>query len=197
MDIAVIGTGSVGSALASGWARSHEITLGSRSPGEPSVTELAEAIGATVETPAAAARDNEVVVLAVPGGAVVDLAGSLPLEGRVVVDPTNVLPRPESTVSLAEQVAQAAPGAAVVKAFNTVGANVMADPSVGGGTATMLLAGDGAAVDVARELAETLGFDPVEAGDLSAAIYLEDMARLWIHLSRGHGRNIAFSLLGA
>lgn len=198
-SIAVLGTGSVGSTLARGWASEHDVLVGTRSPDDPEIRALAADIGATVTEQAAAAADADVVVLAVPGPAVVAIAESLAseLSETVVLDPTNVLPRPESGESLAEQVAAAAPEASVAKAFNTVGANVMADPQVGGGTATMLLAGVPEAIAVAEALATDLGFDPVDAGGLDAAIYLEDLARLWIHLSREYGREIAFELLGA
>ncbi|MFB6188558.1 MAG: NADPH-dependent F420 reductase [Halapricum sp.] len=195
--IAVLGSGTVGSTLARGWADRYEIVVGSRSTDDPDVRALANEVGGTATDQRAAAADADIAVLAVHGSAVVDLAKSLSetLADTVVIDPTNVLPRPDSGESLAEQVAAAAPDAAVAKAFNTVGANVMADPQIDGGTATMLLAGDAAAVEVAEELAADLGFDPVVAGDLSAAIYLEDLARLWIHLSGEYGRDIAFELL--
>lgn len=60
----------------------------------------------------------------------------------------------------------------------------------------MFLAGDDPeAVDTVGTLARDLGFEPVVAGGLTAAGYLEHLARFWIHLSQECGRDIAFRLL--
>ena len=67
-----------------------------------------------------------------------------------------------------------------------------------GGAATMLLCGDEEMAKAAVwQLAEELGFEPVDAGPLSAARHLENLALLWIHLAQvnGLGRGIAFRLL--
>ncbi|MFB6106950.1 MAG: NADPH-dependent F420 reductase [Halobacteriaceae archaeon] len=193
MDLAIVGTGTVGRSLGRAWAdRGHDVVYGSRHPEESA------APGGPVRSRAAAAAHGDVVVLAVPGSAVAAVAADLreSLRGAVVVDPTNTLDRTADGRSLADAVADAAPGARVVKAFNTVGAEVMADPAVADGTATMLVAGDdGDAVGTVVDLAADVGFDPVRAGDRSAAIMLEDLARLWIHLSRRYGREMAFRLL--
>jgi 8-hydroxy-5-deazaflavin:NADPH oxidoreductase len=85
-----------------------------------------------------------------------------------------------------------------VKIFNSTGAGNMADPHYGGDRATMLYCGDDAeAKKVAAQLAADLGFEPVDAGALSAAYLLEHAAMLWIHLAYGAGlgRNIAFKLM--
>jgi hypothetical protein len=197
MQIGIIGTGSVGSALAHGFAAAgHDVVAGSRDP----TTGGGVGAGVEVTDRRAAAEAGAVVVLALPAGAVTavaaDLAGAL--AGKPVIDPTNEYPTATAERSLAERIDGAAPEAHVVKAFNTIGANLMADPVVEGEPATMFLAGDApdARATVAR-LAADLGFEPVVAGDLAAAGLLEDLARLWIHLSREHGRDIAFRLLGA
>jgi hypothetical protein len=188
--VAVLGTGSVGTALARGWATAggYDLVLGSRSAGDPD---------ADLATPAEAAGSADVVVLAVPGTAVVDVARDLAttLAGRVVLDATNG-PVPEGSDSIAEAVAAAAPDASVAKAFNTIGANRMTAPGFPDGTASMFVCGDAPATAVAAELAAALGFDVVEAGDLAAAAHLESLAWAWIHLSRRYGRDIGFRLLG-
>lgn len=120
------------------------------------------------------------VVLAVPGEAVVSVVEALAdaLAGRTVIDATNECPETRAERSLAGRVADAAPDAHVLKAFNTVGANLFLDPAVD----PVSLAGD-------------LGFVPLVAGDLSAAGRLEELARPWIDLSETYGREIAFRLL--
>jgi predicted dinucleotide-binding enzyme len=84
-----------------------------------------------------------------------------------------------------------------VKAFNTVGFEIMADPDFGGRGATMLIAGDDeSAKAVASDLARQIGFEPVNAGPLAIARLLEPMALLWINLAliQGYGTRIAFRL---
>lgn len=206
MKIAIIGTGSVGSALGSGFAKAgHEVVFGVRDSAKPEVGKLVEETGARALPVAAAASDAEVVVLAMPWGAardVINAAGGL--DGKIVFDCINPLNATFSGLdtgearSAAEQVSGWAPGARVVKVFNTTGAGNMANPHYGGDRTTMLYCGDDqGAKEVAAKLAGDLGFDPVDAGPLSAAYLLEHFAMLWIHLAYGAGlgRNIAFKLM--
>jgi predicted dinucleotide-binding enzyme len=85
-----------------------------------------------------------------------------------------------------------------VKAFNTVGFNVMADPSFGGSKAVLFYCGDDAgAKGVVAELASGIGFDAQDAGPLTQARLLEPFALLWISLAvmHGYGRGLGFQLL--
>ncbi len=149
MKIAVIGAGNVGGTLGTAWAaKGHEVVLGVRNPRDARVQALVAAAGgkaraASVREAAAAA---DVVLLAIPWDATkdaVEAAGSL--AGKIVVDATNPL-RPDlsglalgHTTSAGEQVARWAPGARVVKAFNTIGAQHMADPRFGAERASMFV----------------------------------------------------------
>ena len=195
MRIAILGTGRVGTALGTGWANAgHSVVYGSRRPESESEA-----------THSAAAAGADVVVLAVPYDAAVDTVATVAAAGdldggKVVVDATNPVgrPIPPPHRSGAEQVAAAAPGARVVKAFNTMGFEFMADPVVDARAALLLLAGDDAAAkETVTGLARDLDFDPVDAGDLAAARMLENLAELWVHLAMraGQGRGVAFSLL--
>ena len=94
--------------------------------------------------------------------------------------------------------ARASPGARVVKAFNTTGANNMADSRYGGGKLMMPIAGDDAAAkQTVMELASDLGFEPVDAGPLAMSRYIEPMAMVWIKLAivQKQGRDFGFALL--
>ncbi|HBL28467.1 MAG TPA: F420-dependent NADP oxidoreductase [Acidobacteria bacterium] len=206
MKIAIIGTGSVGSALGQGFVKAgHEVVFGVRDAGKPKVAEVVQATGARADAVDAAVAGAEVVVLAMPWGAtqeVIEAAGGL--AGKIVFDCINPLKPDLSGLdtggarSAAEQIAAWAPGARVVKVFNSTGAGNMADPHYGGSGATMLYCGDDTgAKQVAASLAADLGFEPVDAGGLAAAYLLEHQAMLWIHLAYGvgMGRNIAFKLL--
>src|SRR5262249_17996166 len=102
------------------------------------------------------------------------------------------------TTSGAEQVAAWASSKRDVKVFNTTGFENMAKPSYGGTPITMFFAGDDAGANrVAAQLAQEIGFDPVDAGPLANARLLEPLALLWIYLAikKGHGSAIAYKLL--
>ena len=195
MDIGILGTGSVGSALANGLTGAgHDVVLGSRDPDAAGVP----VEGVTVATQRAAADHGAVVVLALPSTVVVDVAADLgeALADKPVVDAANEYPSPRAETPLAARVADAAPDARVVKAFNTIGANLMGDPVVDRERATMFVAGDDdSAVEAVASLAADLGFDPVVGGGLDAAAHLENLARFWIFLSGAYGRDVAFRFL--
>ncbi len=207
MKIAIVGTGQVAAALGKGWAaRGHMITFASREPGSERVQALLAEAGpnATGARVADAVARSSVIVLAVPFTAVrerLEMAGDI--GGKVIIDCTNPIapglrPMFDSATSGVEQIAAWAPRARVVKAFNTTGAENMARPQYNGQAATMFICGDDEmAKGAAAQLAEELGFEVVDAGGLSAARHLENLALLWIHLARvnGLGRDIAFKLL--
>jgi len=206
MRIGIIGAGNVGSALGRGWVRAgHEVTFGVRDPAAAKVRTLVAETGAKAAFVAEAAASGEVVVFATPWEATEDaVRGAGDLAGKVVFDCTNPL-APQLAglthgfdTSAAEMVAAWAPGARVVKIFNTTGANNMANPDFGGIAATMFYCGDDAeAKAVAARLAADLGFDPLDAGNLEQARLLEPLALLWIRLAyvQKQGREIAFKLL--
>ncbi len=206
MKIAIIGMGNVGNTLGRRWAAGgHNITFGVRDPQRASAQSIAAKIGAQVTTIAHAAVGADVVLLAVPWTAVrevVQAAGDL--TGKILLDCTN--PRKTdlsgldtgSARSAGEQIAAWAPGARVVKIFNTTGAGNMADPKYNGKKITMFMAGnDDHAKDTAGHLAAEIGFEAVDVGPLSASWLLESLAMLWITLAyqQAYGPNIALALL--
>ena len=192
--IGVVGTGSVGSTLGRRWAEAgHAVRFGTRDLERSDVRSLVAAVDGDAEAVMVeGAADADVLVLAVPANAVESTLSGLDFSG-VLVDPTNSYPEPGPEPGAA-RAARLAPNARVVKAFNTVGAEVMADPDLGGVAATMPLAGDDPdAKELVAGLARELGFEPLDVGDLSAAVHLENLARLWIHLAvTGGNREFAF-----
>ena len=211
MDIAILGTGNVGSTLGPAWARAgHTIVYGSRTPDSASVRELVEltdrsagpgsAHAARALLPAQAAAQADTLLLATPWRVARDyLVGLGDLSGKVLLDATNAIQeRPQGAASSAELLARALPGTHVVKAFNCIGTSGMADPHFAGQAASLFLAGDDpGAKGRAAGLARDLGFEVVDCGGLGAAEQLEHLARLWVHLAYGleHGPDIAFTLL--
>ena len=207
MNIAIIGAGSVGTALGSGWSKEgHQILYGvPRSNLEKAQQIKARQPQATVASNADAARAADVVVLATPWGSTESAIHECgDLNGKTVIDATNPLKADFSgldrgfTTSGAEQVAQWAKGAQVFKAMNQIGFNLMDHPSFGSGLRpVMFIAGNGAAKPTVLELVSQLGFEAIDVGGLEYARLIEPFAMLWIHVAnfKGLGRDIAFSLL--
>ena len=208
MEIAIIGAGSVGSNLGTRFTRAgYQVTYGVRSGRDVSQTLKCCGGRAHVASVETASRNANVVILAVPARVAVEVATSLgDLTGKTLVDCTNPLRfddgpvhAPPSEGSVTAALAQALPGVAVVKAFNTFGAEIHLEPQVAGMQVDTYLAGDHneAKIRVA-ELAEAAGFNPVDVGGLRNAAHLESMAVLWIQLAMvegGIGRRMAFKLL--
>ena len=204
MKIAIIGDGRIGAGLARAWARrGHELTLGVRAPDDPVRIELAAELGARVTDVAGAPAGADVVVLAVPHGALGEVLTAVGgLSGQVVIDCTNAVARGFTlqhghTTSAAEELQRRIPAARVFKSFNAQGAENLADPVYDGRRATNFFCGDdpeGAAI--VRRLVEDAGFDPVYAGPLRRARQLEPLMVLWVLAAQRLGtRDLAFALL--
>jgi predicted dinucleotide-binding enzyme len=181
MKIGIIGKGNVGTAIATGLTRKgHEVKFGHRDPKEP-VSE--------------AAKWGEVIILAVPHDAAADTAKELgsAADGKTVIDVSNALTENMElaigfTTSAAEEIQKKLPKAHVVKAFNTVFAQNQSVGRIGNEKLTLFVAGDDAkAKQTVMQLGADIGFDPVDAGKLKAARYLEPMGMLMISLGYGLG----------
>lgn len=208
MNVAILGAGSVGGSLGRAWARrGHTVIFGVREPSSARVQALLAEIGdqARAQPLAEAVAQADVVALTVTWTALPDVVAAVGgLEEKILLDCTNPLMgnRLEAAAPVAssggEQVAAWFPKAKVVKIFNQVGWETMADPQYGGEAATMFYAGDDpAAKEVAAQLAADIGFAPVDAGPLSAARFLESLALFWGQLAyaQGMGRQLAWRLL--
>lgn len=204
-QIAIIGTGDVAGALGPEFAeQGHTIVYGSRNPDRPDVQDLVERTGngASASTQAEAVVDADIVVLAVPGMLVEEITRSLgDLSGKIVIDPTNPLVRDENGFghgvdsSNAEIIQAAAPGAFVVKAFNTLNWRTMVDPDSAGGPVSIPLVGDsGEAKARVSELVEGMGLEPIDTGPLAHARWVEGMLILWINNRYGGGQSFDFHL---
>src|SRR4051812_12721256 len=205
--IAMIGAGNVGGSLGSTLSKAgFPVRFGVRPGSDLKGALERSAKDASTSDPADAATWGEVVFLAVPGSAAVDVARGLAphLAGKIVVDCNNPLVwkdgpvwTPPAEGSLTAAIAKAAPGARVVKAFNTFGAEFHASPGLAGAPADVFLAGDDAdAKKTLFDVAKQAGFAPVDAGPLRNAAVLENVAMLWIHLATvgGQGRNFMLHL---
>ncbi|WP_153546914.1 NADPH-dependent F420 reductase [Streptomyces sp. RB17] len=199
MRIGVLGTGNMADALATHWVRAgHQVTIGGRDVHK--AERLATRIGGCVKPAslcAAAEFGQEVVLAALPFGAGVDVARDLhaALEGKVLLDCSNrVGPGfrllTEGGPSAAQQLAAAAPGAHVVKAFNLCHEDVwrMQPPVFDGRPLAVPVCGDDeTALARVGELVQDVGCEPVADGGLERAGLLEATAALFIALWVGEG----------
>jgi len=140
-----------------------------------------------------------VIALAVPVPALEEAVRSLgPLTGKIVVDATNAVGTPiaggHDTVGA--YVAELAPDAFLVKAFNTIGAEHLADGAVGDSPAFLPIAGADEGRPSVEALARSIGFEVADLGGPECIGMVKDAARLWIHLAfrRCWGRDFGFGL---
>ena len=208
MDIAILGTGRVGGALGPRWAaQGHRIVYGVREGDDPEVRQVLEKSGpnASAASVREAAAASQVILLALPWNVTREVIESLgPVDGKILLDCINPI-KPDfsgltlgSLSSAAEEIAAWAPGAKVVKAFNTVSDATMVNPWFGSQKAAMFFCGDDAeAKNIVRRLTDDVEMDPVDAGPLKNACYLESLGMLYIHLAifGGWGGECAFRLV--
>jgi 8-hydroxy-5-deazaflavin:NADPH oxidoreductase len=199
MKIAILGFGNVGKQFANLFSKAgHEIVIGLRSAPN---AELPYA-SATFKEAAAVA---DVVAIAIPFTACADVLPELAeiTIGKTIIDSTNPLNADWSPKllgqenSASEEINRLLPKARVVKAFNTIFADVMNQPVREGHAIAAFIAGDD---DEAKQkviaLASEIGYMPVDTGSLYTARYLESMAHLNIEIAVGRGgTNAAFIYL--
>jgi hypothetical protein len=209
MKLAIIGSGNIGKSIGAWAAKSgYDVTFSAKN--ELHAQDAAKAAGnnaksASVNT---AVEWADIVLLAVPYETTKIILPDLKplLKGKVVIDATNPLTPDYSgltvgfTTSAAEEIAKLIPEAKVVKAFNTVFAQVYAtkNPKIKGNTISVFYAGDDKVAKIkVADLILKMGFDAVDAGPLTAARNLEPMALLNISLGygQGNGTSIGFSFV--
>lgn len=191
MKIGMIGAGNVGSALTrASTGAGHAVSISAASKDEAEKMS-AEAGGTAVNSNREAVADADLVILAVPFDAVEPITKELgdAIKGKVLVDVTNrFAPEQLTGPSNAERIQEMAPGARVVKAFNTILAGNQPKPSLDGMQLDGFVAGDdSAAKSTVLEFVESLGFRPIDAGPLAMSRALEGMGTLNITLNKNNG----------
>lgn len=203
MKITVIGAGNMGAAFVKQLTRAgHQVSVTARNGAKAAQVAAANRGAKEVATASAAAGADAVVLATGYGDAASALQAVGVQPGQVVVDITNPLTDDYMGLTLghstsaAEEIAKAVPGAEVVKAFNTVFAQVLAEGADfgDGRKVNVFVASDSArAKQTASALAESIGFEVVDAGGLKNARYLEPLAGLNIYLGYGAGLGTAIA----
>jgi hypothetical protein len=197
MRVAVIGAGNVGGGLGSALAKSgHVVVYGVRDPeSEKCRAALVAAPGSIAAPPRDAVAGADLIIFTIrPDGVPMMVADMPSLAGRVVIDAMNRLAG-DPARSTSQDLLDLLPGARIVKAFNTIGFENLTTAHGRTVPAAMFVAGDDPkAKAIAMDLAAELGFRAEDAGPLANAKPLEEMVKIWLALSRRHGRQVGFAI---
>jgi 8-hydroxy-5-deazaflavin:NADPH oxidoreductase len=199
MQLAIIGSGDMGSALAGAFSQraSHRISVRGSSSGSESAQRLVRSLGIR-EATRADAMEADALFLVVPWAALPNAAAEftdyrgilvsvvVPWSADGAISPLNE--------SAAELAARAMPHARVVCAFTTVSSSVVAAPGTTESTSVIACSDDPGACAVVMQLARDIGFEAYNGGGLRAARYAEAMGLLWASLAYegGYGERVAF-----
>jgi len=193
--IGIIGSGTVGQTLASGFLKyGYQVKIGSRD-----LTKLADwktkaGSGGSTGSFAEAAQFGDIIILATKGSAALNalqLAGKVNLDNKTIIDTTNPIAdtAPVNGVlnfftdldnSLMERLQNAFPEAHFVKAFNSIGGSLMVNPDFGNEKPAMFICGnDHNAKAEVTEICKLFGFDTQDMGAVQAARAIEPLCMLW------------------
>lgn len=181
--IGIIGSGKVGGAIGRTWVNGgHEVMFSSRNLDRDKALASELGRGARAGTPKDTARFGEVILIAVPYGALPDLGKDLKgeLNGKIIIDACNPFPARDGDIAnwarekgagLAS--AELLPGTRIVRAFNAIGAARMGSAHETPGKTGMPIAGDDKdAIAIASRLIRDVGYEPVLIGGLAMGRYL-------------------------
>jgi predicted dinucleotide-binding enzyme len=203
MEIAIIGTGNVGGALATKWALAgHSIHLGVKDINNFKGKELLKNPNTSVHAVEEAVHLSEIILIAVPAPAAVDVAKSLgDTSGKIIIDSMNIIMGrgPAGFTNTSDAILANTNTRDVVKCFNTTGFNNMINPKYDDTLIDLFVAGDSEkGKAIAIKLSIDAGFGncyPVGGNDKFPL--MEQFAWFWINLAmfQGQGREIGFKLL--
>lgn len=201
MNIAIIGTGNVGGALATNWSKKgHTINLGVNDVNNFKGKDLLNNENTNVLTIKDAVAISEIILIATPPTAIFEIIEQMGnVSEKIIIDATNaVFKKPEPYATVYHCIADKTT-AQVVKCFNSTGFENMLNPIYNGEAVDMFMAGDSEkAKYVAKQLALDCGFGTcIDFGKSDKVQLLEQFALSWINLAimQGHGRNLAFKVL--
>ena len=188
MKIGIIGAGKVGSVLGKRLAeKGYNINFGVRDVLKYAYLRSINNI--EILDINSISKSNDILILTVPGRVAEEVLLSLGnLKGKTILDATNMA----GMKNFMEKI----PEANFVKVFNTIGYNIMENAKFGDLSADSFICGDDKkAIDIASQISIDLDFNPVIVGDSSFSGDLENLALLWIKMSRIIGRDFCFKML--
>jgi len=202
MKIAIIGSGNVGSALASGFIKvNHQVMFGVRNPESAKTKKALELMpSVSILKIEEACEKSEVIIITTPADSIIELIPFLgDLSGKIIIDTTNaVRTKPEPYPTAYHALKAITKSEQVVKCFNSTGFENMLNPIYQGKGIDMFCAGNSKeAKHVATTLAKEIGFEECwDFGGDDKVELLEKFALSWINLAimQGHGRNLAFKI---
>ncbi len=199
MKIGIIGSGNMGSALGTIWAKhGHQVTFSySRDPAKLEAIAAAAGTNARVGTPQEAVESSDVLMLTLQPFVVEEVLGTIGSLGNKIVMTCMSGLKPDFSgqtigiatdlkLSVAERLAQLAPSAKVVEAFNITFAEILASESrqFGNDSPTVFYCGDDAdAKAIAAQLIQECGYDAIDAGGLIVSRSLETLATAWVQFA--------------
>lgn len=203
MKIAIIGTGNVGGALATKWAKvGHHIYLGVRDAQNFKGKELLSNSNTLLMSIAEAVAESEVILLSTPATATVEVVKSLgDTSGKIIIDAMNIVMGrgPVGYQHTTGAILDHTQTVDVVKCFNTTGFNNLQNPFYGEQSLDLFVAGDSSkGKQAAIQLAIDAGFaECYDIGGNDKFGLMEQFAWFWINLAmfQGQGREIGFKLL--
>lgn len=203
MNIAIIGTGNVGGTLATKWAKAnHTILLGVKDAQNFKGKELLTNANTTVHPIMEAVKAADVILIATPATAAVEVAQSLgDTTGKIIIDAMNVVMGrgPQGFTTTADAILANTSTDKVIKCFNTTGYNNMENTVYSGVAIDAFMAGnDKDAKSTVRQLALDAGFATCyDVGGNDKFQLMEQFAFFWINLAmmQGQGREIGFKIL--
>lgn len=196
MKLAILGTGHVARTLGAAWSKSHDVTLGSRDPGQ-------QGLDLPVRSLAEAVRASDIVVNAILGSVALDMISAIEagaFGGKALIDVANATTSSFGLLfpndSLAEHLQAARPDARVVKSMNTAAITTIANPGVIGPSSVFLSGDDTAAKQQAAALLRDLGWhddDIIDLGGIATARGPEHYVVLFAQLA-GSLKTEAFNI---
>ncbi|MBX7052261.1 MAG: NAD(P)-binding domain-containing protein [Flavobacteriales bacterium] len=203
MNIAIIGTGNVGGALATKWAeKGHRIYLGVRDLSQFKGQGLLTHQHISAHPIAEAVAKADVILLSTPAPAAIEVAKGLgDTTGKVIIDAMNIVMGrgPAGYDNTASAILDHTSTRDVVKCFNTTGFNNMVQPQYGEMALDLFTAGDSVrGKEIAIQLAKDAGFATCyDIGGNDKFELMEKFAWFWINLAmfQGQGRDIGVKIL--
>jgi 8-hydroxy-5-deazaflavin:NADPH oxidoreductase len=200
MKIAILGAGNIGGTLGKKWlANGHEVVFGVRDANSPKTLQALEsAKGAAVTSLSEAIDGAEVILFSTPWATVPEIASANTnkLDGKIILDATNNFAGP--VINNLSALEKAAPNGKIYRAFNSLGWELFANPTVGSEQVDMFYSGpDGETRPVVEKLIAEIGLRPVWVGGNDRIVLVDNLGALWVDMvfQQGWKRHTALKVV--